>query len=70
MSNLPAESKASNLSIQPPQRLLFGPGPSQIDPRVYEALGLPIVGHLDAYFCGSTKRSSKCSGWSSAPRTS
>ncbi len=39
-----------NISIHPPQRLLFGPGPSQVHPRVYQALAQPIVGHLDAYF--------------------
>jgi len=39
-----------NISIHPPQRLLFGPGPSQVHLRVYQALAQPIVGHLDAYF--------------------
>src|SRR5258708_7890442 len=34
----------------PPRRYLFGPGPSMVHPRVYEALAKPIVGHLDAYF--------------------
>lgn len=37
-------------SVHPPKRLLFGPGPSQVHPRVYEALAQPIVGHLDPYF--------------------
>jgi alanine-glyoxylate transaminase/serine-glyoxylate transaminase/serine-pyruvate transaminase len=37
-------------SIHPPMRLLFGPGPSQVHPRVYQAMAQPIVGHLDAYF--------------------
>ncbi len=36
--------------IRPPQRFLFGPGPTQVDPRVYQAMSQPIVGHLDAYF--------------------
>src|SRR5271170_2582233 len=36
--------------LQPPQRYLFGPGPSMVHPRVYEALAKPIVGHLDPYF--------------------
>lgn len=36
--------------IQPPKRYLFGPGPSMVHPRVYEALSKPIVGHLDPYF--------------------
>ena len=39
-----------DISIHPPERLLFGPGPSQVHPRVYQALAQPIVGHLDAYF--------------------
>jgi alanine-glyoxylate transaminase/serine-glyoxylate transaminase/serine-pyruvate transaminase len=36
--------------LKPPRRYLFGPGPSMVHPRVYEALAKPIVGHLDAYF--------------------
>lgn len=36
--------------LNPPRRLLFGPGPSQVDPRVYAAMGQPIVGHLDPFF--------------------
>jgi alanine-glyoxylate transaminase/serine-glyoxylate transaminase/serine-pyruvate transaminase len=36
--------------LQPPRRFLFGPGPSMVHPRVYEALSKPIVGHLDPYF--------------------
>jgi len=34
----------------PPRRLLFGPGPSQIPERVYQAMSQPIVGHLDPFF--------------------
>jgi len=37
-------------ALQPPRRYLFGPGPSMVPPRVYEALSKPIVGHLDPYF--------------------
>jgi alanine-glyoxylate transaminase / serine-glyoxylate transaminase / serine-pyruvate transaminase len=33
----------------PPSRLLFGPGPSQIPDRVYQAMAQPIVGHLDPF---------------------
>lgn len=33
-----------------PPRLLLGPGPSNVPPRVLAALGLPPVGHLDPYF--------------------
>jgi alanine-glyoxylate transaminase / serine-glyoxylate transaminase / serine-pyruvate transaminase len=36
--------------LKPPRRYLFGPGPSMVHPRVYEALSKPIVGHLDPYF--------------------
>ena len=32
------------------KRLLYGPGPSQVDSRVYKAMAKPIVGHLDPYF--------------------
>lgn len=37
-------------SLCPPRRILLGPGPSNVEPRVYEALRTPIVGHLDPYF--------------------
>jgi alanine-glyoxylate transaminase/serine-glyoxylate transaminase/serine-pyruvate transaminase len=37
-------------ALNPPRRYLFGPGPSMVHPRVYEALSKPIVGHLDPYF--------------------
>ncbi|HTW57089.1 MAG TPA: aminotransferase class V-fold PLP-dependent enzyme [Terriglobales bacterium] len=36
--------------LHPPARYLFGPGPTMVDPRVYQALATPIVGHLDPYF--------------------
>ena len=38
------------LTINPPQRILFGPGPTQVEPRVYEAMSQPVVGYLDPYF--------------------
>ena len=41
---------SNTLSVNPPKRLLYGPGPSQVHPRVYEAMAKPIVGHLDPYF--------------------
>ena len=45
------EIPAATLSpLRPPKRYLFGPGPSMVHPRVYEALGKPVVGHLDPYF--------------------
>jgi alanine-glyoxylate transaminase/serine-glyoxylate transaminase/serine-pyruvate transaminase len=33
-----------------PKRLLFGPGPSQVEERVYRAMSQPVVGHIDPYF--------------------
>ena len=38
--------------LRPPRRLLFGPGPTMVEPGVYEALAKPLVGHLDPYFIG------------------
>lgn len=34
----------------PPHRLLMGPGPSMVHPRVLQALSQPLVGHLDPVF--------------------
>ena len=39
-------------SFHPPQRTLMGPGPSDVSPRVLEALGRPTIGHLDPAFIG------------------
>ena len=36
--------------FQPPQRLLMGPGPSDVHPRVLQAMAKPILGHLDPDF--------------------
>ena len=36
--------------LAPPSRLMLTPGPSCMDPRVYRALGAPLVGHLDPWF--------------------
>src|ERR1700694_3064228 len=36
--------------LTPPKRLLYGPGPTMVEPRVYEAMSKPIVGHLDPFF--------------------
>jgi alanine-glyoxylate transaminase/serine-glyoxylate transaminase/serine-pyruvate transaminase len=33
--------------LNPPARLLLGPGPSPVHPRVMRALGAPVLGHLD-----------------------
>ena len=34
----------------PPRRLLLGPGPSLVHPRVLRALSTPLLGHLDPVF--------------------
>ncbi len=34
----------------PPDRVLLGPGPSDVHPAVLEALGRPLLGHLDPDF--------------------
>jgi alanine-glyoxylate transaminase/serine-glyoxylate transaminase/serine-pyruvate transaminase len=36
--------------LNPPRRILMGPGPSDTHPRVLATLGAPTVGHLDPYF--------------------
>ena len=37
-------------AFHPPQRTLMGPGPSDVSPRVLEALSRPTIGHLDPQF--------------------
>ena len=37
-------------SFQPPRRVLMGPGPSDVSPRVLAALARPTIGHLDPEF--------------------
>jgi alanine-glyoxylate transaminase / serine-glyoxylate transaminase / serine-pyruvate transaminase len=36
--------------FQPPQRILLGAGPSSVNPRVLQAMTLPVLGHLDPQF--------------------
>ncbi|HLT58102.1 MAG: alanine--glyoxylate aminotransferase family protein [Limnochordales bacterium] len=36
--------------LRPGERVLMGPGPSALDPRVLRALATPVVGHLDPDF--------------------
>jgi alanine-glyoxylate transaminase/serine-glyoxylate transaminase/serine-pyruvate transaminase len=36
--------------LQPPVKVLLGPGPSSVHPRVLQALSLPVMGHLDPAF--------------------
>ncbi len=37
-------------SFHPPQRTLMGPGPSDVNPRILEAMSRPTIGHLDPAF--------------------
>jgi alanine-glyoxylate transaminase / serine-glyoxylate transaminase / serine-pyruvate transaminase len=37
-------------SFRPPQRILMGPGPSEINPRVLAAMSQPVIGYLDPIF--------------------
>jgi len=37
-------------SFIPPQRILMGPGPSDVSPRVLGAMARPTIGHLDPQF--------------------
>ncbi len=37
-------------SFRPPNRILMGPGPSNVHPRVLAAMALPTIGHLDPAF--------------------
>ncbi|VAW79225.1 Serine--pyruvate aminotransferase / L-alanine:glyoxylate aminotransferase [hydrothermal vent metagenome] len=40
----------SQQSFHPPIRTLMGPGPSDVNPRVLEAMSRPTIGHLDPMF--------------------
>ena len=49
--------------LQAPKRLLFGPGPSMVHPRVYAAMGQPVVGHLDPFFFQTSEEIRKLLGY-------
>lgn len=38
------------MSFYPPKRTLMGPGPSDVNPRISQALSRPTIGHLDPQF--------------------
>jgi alanine-glyoxylate transaminase/serine-glyoxylate transaminase/serine-pyruvate transaminase len=40
----------NSISFHPPDRILMGPGPSNVHPRVLEAMARPTIGHLDPSF--------------------
>lgn len=50
MTNIQPLDLASFPELDPPQRILLGPGPSMAHPRVLRAMSAPLVGHLDPYF--------------------
>ena len=50
MTHTAESARVVPLPLNPPERLLMGPGPSNPDPRVLAAMGANPVGHLDPYF--------------------
>jgi alanine-glyoxylate transaminase / serine-glyoxylate transaminase / serine-pyruvate transaminase len=50
MATITQANVSNELAVHPPKRLLYGPGPGQVHPRVYAAMAQPVVGHLDPYF--------------------
>jgi len=41
-------TRAANRNI--PSRILMGPGPSDVDPRVLKAMATPMIGHMNPKF--------------------
>lgn len=47
----PARARPESFpSLDTPERILLGPGPSMVHPRVLQAMSRPLVGHLDPTF--------------------
>jgi alanine-glyoxylate transaminase/serine-glyoxylate transaminase/serine-pyruvate transaminase len=46
------KSMSSRIPFIPPLRTLMGPGPSDVHPRVLQAMARPTLGHLDPAFTG------------------
>jgi alanine-glyoxylate transaminase / serine-glyoxylate transaminase / serine-pyruvate transaminase len=51
------------MTVKAPKRLLFGPGPSPVAPRVYEAMQQNVVGHLDPFFLHTAREVRKLLGY-------
>ena len=49
-------SAPSHPPLEADSRLLLGPGPSNVDPRVLQAMAAPMVGHLDPIFLQTMDR--------------
>src|SRR6266511_2519399 len=46
-SNSRGASRRRRGRMRVPERLLLGPGPSPVSPRVMQAMGAPVISHLD-----------------------
>ena len=57
-------------SFIPPQRILMGPGPSDVSPRVLAAMARPTIGHLDPVFVDMMEEMKALLRTLSRPRTS
>jgi alanine-glyoxylate transaminase/serine-glyoxylate transaminase/serine-pyruvate transaminase len=49
--------------LNPPSRILLGPGPSDVHPRVLSAMSLPLIGHLDPAFLEIMNESQEMLRW-------
>jgi alanine-glyoxylate transaminase / serine-glyoxylate transaminase / serine-pyruvate transaminase len=49
-SNFRLPTMLTSPPLNPPARILLGPGPSDVHPRVLAALAAPTIGHLDPYY--------------------
>ena len=50
------DGRVTQPAFVPPSRLLMGPGPSNVDPRVLAAQAAPLLGHLDPAFVALMER--------------
>jgi len=50
VGNKEGERRQSYADVNPSVRVLMGPGPSDVEPRVLKAMAAPVVGHLDPEF--------------------
>ena len=50
MGNPAGPQPTSYPALDIPERILLGPGPSMVHPRVLQAMSTPLVGHLDPKF--------------------
>jgi len=52
MPNRPPDEIAGLEDLNPAPRLLMGPGPINVDPRVLRAMSMPLLGQFDPQFTG------------------